>query len=315
MDEQITIKVDKISKRYGRNRAVQDLSFSVRKGTIHGFLGPNGAGKSTTMRIIAGLIPPSDGKVYVQGLSVQANLKQTKSAIGILLEIPPLYKDMEVVEYLAFVARLHKVSKKNLQQRVDSVMQKLGLEHVAKRLIGNLSKGYKQRVGVAQAIIHSPDIVILDEPTVGLDPSSVITMRELIKELKQEHTVLLSSHLLHEVGLICDEVTIIDKGRLVATGTMEEINSKLTGQNRIHCIVDNFQKQEISKLENWDYIQGVEWKHKDGLVELSIFIDSISDCRSDISKFIVDSGMQLYEFYQEKRNLEQIFLEVTGGQQ
>ena len=315
MDEQISIKVDNVSKLYGGTCAVNELSFRVKKGTIHGFLGPNGAGKSTTMRLIAGLLRPSHGKVYVNGKDVQSNLKQIKSCIGILLEIPPLYKDMEVVEYLTFVAKLHKVPKQLLSHRLESVMQKLGIQHVSNRLIGNLSKGFKQRVGVAQAIIHSPDIVILDEPTVGLDPSSVISMRELIRELKEEHTVLLSSHLLHEVGLICDEVTIIDQGQLVATGSMDEINNKLVGKNIIVCLVSNFQKQIISKLANWDAIQKIDHTAKDNLTEISIYTDSIEDRRGEISKFIVESGMELYEFYQHKRDLEQIFLEVTGSRQ
>lgn len=315
MDEQISIKVDKISKFYGSTCAVNELSFCVKKGTIHGFLGPNGAGKSTTMRLIAGLITPSRGEVYVNDKNVQANHKQIKSCIGILLEIPPLYKDMEVAEYLTFVAKLHQVPKKLLKHRLESVMHKLGIEHVANRLIGNLSKGYKQRVGVAQAIIHSPDIVILDEPTVGLDPSSVISMRKLIQELKKEHTVLLSSHLLHEVGLICDEVTIIDQGRLVVTGSMDEINNKLTGKNIIVCLVSNFQKQKILELEKWDAIQKIDYINKDIFTEISIYTDSIEDRRAEISKFIVESEMELFEFYQHKRDLEQIFLEVTGSQQ
>lgn len=324
MDETISINVDDLTKVYGKNFAIKDLSFSVKKGTIHGFLGPNGAGKSTTMRLIAGLVPPSSGQVSVMGLPVQQNLHKVKSSIGILLEIPPVYKDMEVAEYLAFVARLHNVPKKEVKTRLEDVLDKLSIKHVSHRLIGNLSKGYKQRVGVAQAIIHSPEIVILDEPTVGLDPSSVISMRELIKELKSEHTVLLSSHLLHEVGLICDEVTIIDKGRLVATGTMDEINNKLTGKNIIECLVGKFQSHAITKLEKWDSVQKVtvqnvtsedQSEDQKELKKISIYTDSIQDRRNEVSKFLFESGFEIYEFFQHQRDLEQIFLEVTGGNQ
>jgi ABC-2 type transport system ATP-binding protein len=313
MDDQISIKVDGVTKLYGNNPAVEGLSFVVHKGTIHGFLGPNGAGKSTTMRMIAGLLSPTKGHLFVNGQDVHKNLTSTKKSIGILLEIPPLYKDMEVKEYLHYVAKLHMVPKQQISERVNTVLSKLSIEDVASRLIGNLSKGYKQRVGVAQAIIHNPDIVILDEPTVGLDPSAVIEMRSLITELKNDHTILLSSHLLHEVGLICDEVTIIDRGRLLTSGTMDEISAKLVGKNIINATIANADMNLLKDMQKADFIQRLELTEEEGVVKVSFYTDSINDHRSWISRKIFEGGMDLLEFSQEKRNLEQIFLEVTGG--
>ncbi|MEX0798853.1 MAG: ABC transporter ATP-binding protein [Bacteriovoracaceae bacterium] len=190
------IKVDSVTRFYGDHLAVDNLSFTVRKGSIHGFLGPNGAGKTTTMKMIAALLPPHSGKITIDSIDVAQEPMQIKKSIGILLEIPPLFLDMEVREYLEFAARLHLVAKKDVGSHVDDVLEKMNLESVERRLVGNLSKGYKQKVGVAQAIVHRPAVVILDEPTSGLDPKAVMEMRALIKDLKKEHTILFSSHLL-----------------------------------------------------------------------------------------------------------------------
>lgn len=313
--EKQCIKVDRLSKIYGKNFAVRDLSFKVQKGTIHGFLGPNGAGKSTTMRVIAGLLTPTSGQAFVNGLEVQENLNQVKRSIGILLETPPLYKDMEVKEYLEFVAKLNLVPKHLVKKYLIDVLEKLSISHVQNRLIGNLSKGYKQRVGIAQAIIHSPEIVILDEPTVGLDPKSVIEMRQLILELKKDHTILLSSHLLHEVGLICDEVTIINQGVLVATGSMDSIINNMYGANIVTATVTNFNESMLQSLNQNPFIKKVEVENMSVDTKLNFYIDGAADIRADIAKSLVESQMGLIEFNQKKSSLEDVFLRVTGGEQ
>lgn len=305
-----SIIVDSVTKIYGSRKAVDNLSFKVKKGSIHGFLGPNGAGKTTTMKMIAGVIPPAHGNIYINGNNVQENLLKVKASLGVLLENPPLYKDMEVRDYLRYVCQLHKVEKSKINDYLDYAIEKLDLKDVEFRLIGNLSKGYKQRVGVAQAIVNKPDIVILDEPTVGLDPSSVIEMRDLIKELAKEHTVLLSSHLLHEISLICDEVTIIKDGLLQATGPVEQIAQEVKDKEKLIVKVkkwDSNLNQEFSKLASYK-IEQVE----EGF-QLSIDQKIGEDSRDEIAKFIVQNDLGLLELTKESLDLEKVFLEVTGG--
>lgn len=305
-----SIIVDSVTKIYGSRKAVDNLSFKVKKGSIHGFLGPNGAGKTTTMKMIAGVIPPAHGNIYINGNNVQENLLKVKASLGVLLENPPLYKDMEVRDYLRYVCQLHKVEKSKINDYLDYAIEKLDLKDVEFRLIGNLSKGYKQRVGVAQAIVNKPDIVILDEPTVGLDPSSVIEMRDLIKELAKEHTVLLSSHLLHEISLICDEVTIIKDGLLQATGPVEQIAQKVKDKEKLIVKVrkwDSSLNQEFSKLASYK-IEQVE----EGF-QLSIDQKIGEDSRDEIAKFVIKNDLGLLELTKESLDLEKVFLEVTGG--
>jgi len=306
------IIVDSITREYGSVAVVDNLSFKVKKGTIHGFLGPNGAGKTTTMKIIAGVLPATSGEVQVLGKNVQQNLKSVKRNLGVLLENPPLYKDMEVKEYLEFVARLHHVPNAKVNEYVDTAINKLNLESVRDRLIGNLSKGFKQRVGVAQAVVHKPEIVILDEPTVGLDPNAVIEMRDLITNLKENHTVLLSSHLLHEVGLICDDVTIIAKGKLQITGAMKDIAENIIEQDIIHLKVKRHNENFMSSLKENDFVQKVEFSIADDQTSYEIKIESNEDKREFISKMAFDFDLGLLEMTQEKFSLEKIFLKVTG---
>ena len=308
-----SIIIDSITRVFGNRKVVDDLSFTVKKGSIHGFLGPNGAGKTTTMKMIAGVIPPSSGNIYINGNNVQENLLKIKSTLGVLLESPPLYKDMEVREYLKFVCKLHSVEKDKMEPYLDYAIKKLDLNSVENRLIGNLSKGYKQRVGVAQAIVFQPEIVILDEPTVGLDPNSVIEMRELIKELAQDHTVLLSSHLLHEVGLICDEVTIIKDGVLQASGDMASISQKVKEKEAILAKVQSWQSSLESELKNIEGVQKIEVEEFQGFYKLKIQTNNSKDIRNQISSFLVNHQLGLLEFTQEELDLEKIFLEVTGG--
>jgi len=241
------IKVSNLSKKYGDHYAVKNLSFEIDKGKVYGFLGPNGAGKSTTMNIMTGYIAASAGNVEIDGHDILKEAEEAKKCIGYLPEIPPLYQDMTVKEYLDFVAELKKVDKKERKNQVEEVMKKTFITDMQKRLIKNLSKGYKQRVGLAQAMLGNPDVIILDEPTVGLDPKQIIEIRELIRELKKEHTVILSSHILSEVAEVCDEIMIIAKGRLVASGSEEKLLKELGSSNTIELTAKG-SKKEVSEI-------------------------------------------------------------------
>ena len=227
------IKVEGLTKRYARNVAVDHISFEVEKGQIVGFLGPNGAGKTTTMRMLTCFMPPTEGSATVAGFDVRENPMEVKRRIGYLPETPPVYPEMEVIEYLDFVGRIKGVPKASLRSRIDEVMQKTAITDVRNKEIGKLSKGYRQRVGLAQAIVHNPDVLILDEPTSGLDPHQIIETRDLIKGLSGDHTIILSTHILPEVEAICQRVMIINKGKLVATDTMENLSSRLHGAETV----------------------------------------------------------------------------------
>ncbi len=230
------IEVRHLTKKYGPNTAVDDISFTVEKGRIYGFLGPNGAGKSTTMNIICGCLAATDGEVIVDGHDIYEEPLEARKRIGYLPEIPPLYNDMTPKEYLSFVGRAKKIPSAKLSEAVENVMTKTALHGVADRLIRNLSKGYRQRVGIAQAILGDPEIIILDEPTVGLDPMQIIEIRDLIRELGKDHTVILSSHVLPEISATCDYVIVIAHGKIVASDTMENLNR-------------SFSETEVIKLE------------------------------------------------------------------
>src|SRR5271165_5399380 len=225
------IKVEGLTKRYARNIAVDNISFEVEKGQIVGFLGPNGAGKTTTMRVLTCFIPPTYGTASVAGFDVQQNPMEVKRRIGYLPETPPLYPDMEVVEYLDFVGRIKGIPSADLPKRIDEVMEKCAVGDVRKKLIGKLSKGYRQRVGLAQAILHNPDVLILDEPTSGLDPNQLIGIRQLIRDLGKTKTVILSTHIMQEVEAVCDHVIIINKGEIVADDTLENLRVKNEGKS------------------------------------------------------------------------------------
>ena len=309
------IEVENVSRSYGDRAAIQDLSFSVKKGTIHGFLGPNGAGKTTTMKMIAALLPPHQGKIRVGGIDVSENPSEIKKKIGILLEVPPLFHDMETREYLNFAARLRGVPKKEVKTRVDEALEKLGLVDVQKRLIGNLSKGYKQKTGVAQAIVHNPEIVILDEPTSGLDPKAVIEMRSLIKDLKKEHTVLFSSHQLKEADLVCDDVTIISKGKLMASASIEDIGKSLARKTVVNLLIARPTEAGLEKLRELEAVSSVESASEGDFSRVKVLLQSLEDQREEIGALVVESNMGLLELTQEKPDLEKIFLEVTEGRQ
>src|ERR1700676_2530711 len=227
------IKVEGLTKRYARNVAVDHISFEVEKGQIVGFLGPNGAGKTTTMRMLTCFMPPNEGSAQVAGFDVRENPMEVKRRIGYLPETPPVYPEMEVIEYLVFVGRIKGVPKAGIRSRIDEVMQKTAITDVRNKEIGKLSKGYRQRVGLAQAIVHNPDVLILDEPTAGLDPHQIIETRDLIKGLAGDHTIILSTHILPEVEHVCERIIIIAKGKLVATDTVANLTSRLRGAETV----------------------------------------------------------------------------------
>ena len=248
------IEISHLTKKYGANVAVNDLNLTLESGNIYGFLGPNGAGKSTTMNIITGYIGASSGEVKINGFDINKNPEEAKKCIGYLPEIPPVYGDMKVQEYLQFVAELKKIDKHNRKADIKQVMDLTKLHDVKDRLIKNLSKGYRQRVGLAQALIGMPEIIILDEPTVGLDPKQIIEIRDLIRSLKEKHTVILSSHILQEISAVCDHVFIISKGNLVASDSMEHLESRMSGAQQLEVTVSGAR----SDVEQMKEIPGVK---------------------------------------------------------
>ena len=250
----VLIEISHLTKKYGANVAVNDLNLTLESGNIYGFLGPNGAGKSTTMNIITGYIGASSGEVKINGFDINKNPEETKKCIGYLPEIPPVYGDMKVLEYLQFVAELKKIDKHSRNADIKQVMDLTKLHDVKDRLIKNLSKGYRQRVGLAQAFIGMPEIIILDEPTVGLDPKQIIEIRDLILSLKDKHTVILSSHILQEISAVCDHVFIISKGNLVASDSMEHLESRMSGAQQLEVTVSGAR----SEVEQMKEIPGVK---------------------------------------------------------
>jgi ABC-2 type transport system ATP-binding protein len=314
------IKVEGLTKRYARKIAVDNISFEVEKGQIVGFLGPNGAGKTTTMRVLTCFLPPSSGTAEVAGYDVLQHPMEVKKRIGYLPETPPVYPEMEVHEYLEFVGRIKGVPSSELQKRVAEVSEKCAVFDVKKTLIGKLSKGYKQRVGLAQAIIHNPDVLILDEPTAGLDPHQIIETRDLIKGLaaRGEHTIILSTHILPEVEQTCERVIIIAKGKLVATDTVENLTSRLRGAETVSIeiagdgTVDPLKVQ--SRLEQVAGVSRVLPKeHREG--KMHFIVESLEGrhIRPGLAKTIVDAGWNLNELHAVGLSLEEIFLQLTAS--
>lgn len=297
------IEIKALTKEYPGRVALNDVTFNVKKGTIHGFLGPNGAGKSTTMKIIAGLITPTSGECHSHG------------AIGFLPEIPPVYKDMVVRDYLSFVFDLYSENigdKKNKNSLIHEMADKVGLTNVLDRLIGNLSKGYQQRVGIAQALVQKPEIIILDEPTVGLDPVAIGEIRELILELKKDHTILFSSHQLQEVEHLCTDITLINKGQIVISGTMNEILASLKSQLDMHATVKNFSESTKTKMQQTLKLRSIDFK-KDELNQhylLTVSADAKTDIRQDVVSFLVGEGCGVLEFGEIKSDLEELFKRI-----
>jgi ABC-2 type transport system ATP-binding protein len=316
------IKVEGLTKRYARNVAVDHISFQVEKGQIVGFLGPNGAGKTTTMRMLTCFMPPTDGTAEVAGYDVLENPMEVKKRIGYLPESPPVYPDMEVVEYLDFVARIKGLPKAGMTNRINEVMEKCAVAEVRNRLIGKLSKGYRQRVGLAQAILHNPDVLVLDEPTSGLDPHQIIETRELIKGLAGDHTIILSTHILPEVEAMCERVIIIAKGKLVATDTVENLTRRLHGAQMVALEVTPrdassdahlFLSAVQHKLEQVPGVSQVLHKEaKDGHQRFTIESLEGREIRPELARAVIESGWNLNELRSVGMSLEEIFLQLTS---
>ena len=307
------IEVNNLVKRYGDHTAVDHLSFKIEKGKIYGFLGPNGAGKSTTMNMITGYIASTEGTVTIDGHDILDEPEQAKKCIGYLPEMPPLYFDMTVGEYMSFVADLKKIPKDQKKSMVEEVMEMVKITDMKNRLIKNLSKGYRQRVGLAQAILGYPEVIILDEPTVGLDPKQIIEIRDLIKSLKKKHTVILSSHILSEVSAVCDYVLIISHGKLVASDTPENLGKLAEGSNTLNLLVkgdkDHIrialgQISDIKDIKIEDAKEEHAWN-----VMLSTKEDM--DIREEVFFKMADAHCPILEMQSKKVSLEEIFLELT----
>ena len=306
------IEVQNLTKRYGRVTAVNDVSFRVERGEILGFLGPNGAGKTTTMRILTGYMPATEGKAIVAGFDVFDQPIEAKRRTGYLPETPPLYPDMSVSEYLDFVAKIKGVPSGDRRTRVDYVMGRTRITDMAARLCGKLSKGYKQRVGLASALIHNPDVLILDEPTAGLDPKQIIETRELIKELAGNHTIILSTHILPEVAQTCQRVVIITKGHVVAIDTPDNLTARLRGSETMYLQVDANGADVSSALTRVPGVtRVVESDRRDGAVGYEVDSESGRDVRRDLARAVISSGWGLLEMRPMRMSLEDVFLSLT----
>lgn len=314
------IKVEGLTKRYARTVAVDDISFEVEKGQIVGFLGPNGAGKTTTMRVLTCFLPPTTGTATVAGFDVLEQPLEVKKRIGYLPETPPLYPEMEVREYITFVGKLKGVPKSDLARRVDQVIERCAVGDVREKLISKLSKGYRQRVGLAQALIHNPDVLILDEPTAGLDPKQQHEARELIHNLAGEHTIILSTHILPEVEQSCDHVIIINKGKLVATDSVKNLTSRLRGSEMVAVEVESnngaLRQSEVQqRLEQVSGVSRVVSREpRDGRYSFEIESLQGRHIRPDLAKAVVGSGWNLTELRAVGLSLEEIFLQLTAAE-
>lgn len=307
------IEVKNLVKRYGSHTAVNQLSFRVDTGKVVGFLGPNGAGKSTTMNMITGYIAPTEGQVIVDGINVEEEPEKAKKNIGYLPEIPALYPDMRVYEYLYFVAELKKVAKKERDVMVDEVMDRTKVSDVAERLIKNLSKGYKQRVGLAGAMMGYPETLILDEPTVGLDPGQIIQMRELIRELSQEHTILLSSHIMQEISAVCDEIIIINEGEMIASDTPENLTMRMAS-NGLHLLIKGDAAVIKNALRTVHGIKNVVYDEQieEGTLGLTLYSVDKKDLREDVFYALAEASCPILEMHPMETSLEEAFLMLTG---
>jgi ABC-2 type transport system ATP-binding protein len=302
------IQVSHLTKFYGPRAAVNDLNFQVKKGEIVGFLGPNGAGKSTTMKIITGFMPASEGSAKIAGYDVFEHPIEVKKNIGFLPENPPVYPEMQVHDYLHFACQLHQVPREKIRTAIDHALTKTSLGEVRNRLIGNLSKGYRQRVGLAQALVHNPAVLILDEPTVGLDPKQIIEIRELIKGLGGEHTVILSSHILPEVTATCERIIVINKGRIVAEDTIGQLTNRIKKGLIYSLVVRNPAQEGVSAIRNISGIQTVTQVGPKLVIEIQ---SGAQEIRDRIVETAVKQEMGVLEFSSEKVSLEEIFLQLT----
>ena len=310
------IEVKNLTKRYGNHLAVDHLNFTVESGKIYGFLGPNGAGKSTTMNIMTGYLGATEGQVLIDGHDILKEPEEAKKNIGYLPEMPPLYFDMTVLEYMKFAADLKKIPRNQKDKQIKEVMDMVKITDMKDRLIKNLSKGYRQRVGLAQAILGYPEVIILDEPTVGLDPKQIIEIRDLIKGLKQKHTVILSSHILSEVRAVCDYVLIISHGKLVASDTPDNLERLAAGSNSLLMKVKG-EKDTIRKaLETIEGVTGVEMSYDsdEKLWKTKLSIQENVDIREKVFYAMAKANCPIYEMQVKRVSLEDVFLELTEGE-
>lgn len=303
------IEVRNLTKYYGEHVGIKDITFEVNKGEILGFLGPNGAGKTTTMKILSSYMPPTSGTAKVCGYDVFEASQEVKKRVGYLPEHPPLYLDQTVDDYLLFVSEIKGVPSEKRRSAITNVIEKCGLKDVKSRLIGNLSKGYKQRVGIAQAMIHNPEVLILDEPTIGLDPKQIMEIRELIRALGSDHTIILSTHILQEVTMLCKRVVIINKGRLVAADTYEQLSSHLAKGSKVLLKVGRADSDILSKLKSIDGVRDVS-EAGDGsyIVEM----EQGRDVRNKISEVVVRNNHDLFELKQLSMSLEDIYINLIS---
>lgn len=308
------IEVENLVKRYGNHMAVDHLSFRVEKGQIYGFLGPNGAGKSTTMNIMTGYLAATEGTVKINGHDVQNEPEEAKRSIGYLPEMPPLYMDMTVKEYLNFVAELKKVEKKQRKEQIEEVMEITMITDMADRLIKNLSKGYKQRVGLAQAILGFPEVIILDEPMVGLDPKQIMEIRDVIRKLKEKHTVILSSHILSEVSAVCDHIMIISKGKLVASDSPEGLQKLQNAKAELFVCVKGKREEAEEVLASMEDIAAYEIKDssENGSVDVLIQTTENKDIREPLFFLLAEKKLPILELQRTEKSLEDIFLALTA---
>jgi ABC-2 type transport system ATP-binding protein len=302
------IEVVGLTKFYGEVKALEEVTFDVRRGEILGFLGPNGAGKTTTMRILTGFLSPTSGTAKVAGYDVVENSLEVRRLTGYLPETVPLYGEMRVRDYLGYMARIRGISRRSLRERVDYVMERCGLTQVADRLIGHLSKGYRQRVGIAQALVHDPQVLILDEPTIGLDPVQVREMRQLIKSMAGERTIILSTHILPEVSMTCERVLIIHRGRIVAEDTPEGLSRRLQQSERILVRLARPPSQPLRAFSQLDGVVRVE-SVGDNL--FAIETPPGNDIRERVAEFVVQNGWGLLELRREELTLEDIFVNLV----
>lgn len=308
------IEVKNLTKRYGTNTALNNVSFTVEEGTIVGFLGPNGAGKSTTMNIVTGYLSATSGSVTVQGKNTLENPNEVKKLIGYLPELPPLYMDMTVKEYLNFMYELKGV-KLDRKQHIGEICRLTKIDNVYNRLIGNLSKGYKQRVGIAQALLGNPPVLILDEPTVGLDPKQIIEIRNLIKSLGRNHTIILSSHILPEVQAVCERVIVMNNGRLVADGATDSLAHDLSAEHRIIARIDGPENEILQAIRGMEHIVEVYslGEKEKGVFEISIEGEPNYDLRRNLFALLTRKGWPLLALKNTDLTLEEVFLQLTSG--
>ena len=315
-EENTLIEVSNLVKRYGNHMAVDHLSFKIEKGKIYGFLGPNGAGKSTTMNMITGYIASTEGKVIIDGHDILDDPKEARKCIGYLPEQPPLYFEMTVSEYMNFVADLKKIPKDKKNSMIEEAMDLVKISDMKNRLIKNLSKGYRQRVGLAQAVLGYPEVIILDEPTVGLDPKQIIEIRDLIKGLKEKHTVILSSHILSEVSAVCDEVMIISHGKLVASDTPENLSRLAVGADNLQLVVKGRKIQIEEALKSIDEVEKLYIceNRENNMWDVTVTASEGNDVREKVFYKLAEERCPIMEMKSNRASLEDVFLELTENE-